>query len=430
MANERITENLTLELLNVNLNMPNVFAQGDSINSDIKELLSKAGGKPDYEEPSIMNGHTSGRGKPEFIITFFEDPNTILIVECKRSTKNHSSSSFSYPKKYAVDGVLYYAKYLKEKFNVICLGVSGTSKDNLKVSAFEWKKGHNDFLEFNRSRDIILDYTNYLLLFNGESIQRKFSIDEIRKLALSMHEQLRQVKVTERNKPIFIAGILIALNNPNFEHEYIYLTSFDSIMNNLITAINDVLSSTDIQRDKIGNILQAFKTLKTNTKIKNKLLNEDGSIRWYIERLDNCIKPMMLQAENTLDALGIFYHEFIKYSGGDGSGLGIVLTPQHLTEFMCDLTEVNKFSKVADICCGSGSFLITAMTRMFKQANSPEIEDIRKNRLFGIDFDPELYTLAIANMIIRKDGKSNIYYGDCFDKNLIKKLRNKIAILV
>ena len=196
-------------------------------------------------------------------------------------------------------------------------------------------------------------------------------------------------------------------------------------MDNLINSINVVLSETNVQRDKIGNIVQAFKTLKTNTKLKEKTLSEDGSIRWYIEKLDNCIKPMMLHAENTLDALGIFYHEFIKYSGGDGSGLGIVLTPQHLTEFMCDLTEVNKYSKVADICCGSGSFLITAMTRMFQEANESEIEDIRKNRLFGSDFDPELYTLAIANMIIRKDGKSNIYYGDCFDNNLIKKIKSQ-----
>lgn len=87
-------------------------------------------------------------------------------------------------------------------------------------------------------------------------------------------------------------------------------------MDNLINSINVVLSETNVQRDKIGNIVQAFKTLKTNTKLKEKTLSEDGSIRWYIEKLDNCIKPMMLHAENTLDALGIFYHEFIKYSGG------------------------------------------------------------------------------------------------------------------
>ena len=61
------------------------------------------------------------------------------------------------------------------------------------------------------------------------------------------------------------------------------------------------------------------------------------------------IGDMMNYADASLDALGVFYHEFVKYSGGDGKGLGIVLTPQHLTEFMCELAGVNKNSKVVDI---------------------------------------------------------------------------------
>lgn len=61
---------------------------------------------------------------------------------------------------------------------------------------------------------------------------------------------------------------------------------------------------------------------------------------------------MMDYVGNTVDALSVFYHEFINYSSGNGNSLGIVLTPQHLTEFMAELI---------DICCGSGSFLVTAM---------------------------------------------------------------------
>jgi type I restriction-modification system DNA methylase subunit len=146
---------------------------------------------------------------------------------------------------------------------------------------------------------------------------------------------------------------------------------------------------------------------------------------WYIEQLELKIKPMMDYADSTVDALGVFYHEFIKYSGGDGSGLGIVLTPQHLTEFMCDLAGVNKNSRVVDICCGSGAFLVTAMSKMFKMANPQEADRIRKEQLYGIEFDDGLYTLAIANMIIRQDGKSNIYKGDCFDNNIAKEIKAK-----
>ena len=67
---------------------------------------------------------------------------------------------------------------------------------------------------------------------------------------------------------------------------------------------------------------------------------------------------------------------------------------------MCELAGVNKNSRVVDICCGSGSFLITAMSKMFKGANPQDADKIRKEQLYGIEFDDGLYTLAIANMII------------------------------
>jgi len=168
-----------------------------------------------------------------------------------------------------------------------------------------------------------------------------------------------------------------------------------------------------------------FKTLQENTKFSAIPLGHLKSITWYVEQLELKIKPMMDYADSTIDALGVFYHEFIKYSGGDGSGLGIVLTPQHLTEFMCDLAEVNKNSRVVDICCGSGSFLVTAMSKMLNNANPMEAETVRQHGLHGVEFDDGLYTLAIANMIIRKDGKSNIFKGDCFNKGITDELKTK-----
>lgn len=122
MASERETENLTLDCLGVALDSSNVFAQGDINNSDIDKLLREAGGKPntqDLNDISVATNKT--KGKPEFIITFNEDPSLLLVVECKKSIKNHVSVELNKPKKYAVDGVPFYAKHLKQKFNVICL---------------------------------------------------------------------------------------------------------------------------------------------------------------------------------------------------------------------------------------------------------------------------------------------------------------------
>ncbi len=197
------------------------------------------------------------------------------------------------------------------------------------------------------------------------------------------------------------------------------------MIQNIQNAIENVLKESDIKSSRISYIRQVFSTLLDNTKFAGIPLGYSRSITWYIEQLEMKIKPMMDYADSTVDALGVFYHEFIKYSGGDGSGLGIVLTPQHLTEFMCDLAGVNKNSRVVDICCGSGSFLVTAISKMFKNANSVEIENIRKNGLYGVEFDDGLYTLAVANMIIRKDGKSNIYKGDCFNKDIADELKSK-----
>ena len=108
-------------------------------------------------------------------------------------------------------------------------------------------------------------------------------------------------------------------------------------------------------------------------KIKKIALNSDGSILWYIRQLDLNIKPMIENVDSTLDSLGVFYHEFIKYSGGDGKGLGIVLTPQHLTEFMCEVAGVSKNTKVVDICWAvqEHSWFL-AMSNMFKGATPEE----------------------------------------------------------
>ncbi len=429
MAIEQYTESLTLQGMNCVIGDNKfgfVFPQGDV--SDVEKvdrLLKQAGGKP---KVCALDDYTlGGKGKalPEFIITFKDDANTVIVVECKKAVNKHETPERDHPKDYAVDGALYYAKFLKEDYNVIAVAVSGTKRENFRASAFLWNRGQEDFTELRKARDIILEPKNYLDLVKGRKLKREYSLDSIRETAIDMHEYLREIKMTERHKPIFIAGLLIALNDDDFAKTYINLPSFNSVITNITTAIDNVLRDSGIKYNRIQYIKQAFKNLLDNSKFAAIPLGNKKSIVWYIEELEMKIKPMMDHADNTIDALGVFYHEFIKYSGGDGSGLGIVLTPQHLTEFMCNLAGVNKNSRVVDICCGSGSFLVTAMSKMFKEANSEEVERIRETGLYGVEFDDELYTLAVANMIIRKDGKSNIYFGDCFDKKITRELKEK-----
>ncbi len=429
MPTEQYTEKLTLKEMKCTIGknpFGYVFPQGDVSNVDkIEKLLKQAGGKP--KECRLEDYSQGGRGKakPEYVITFDDDIHTIIVVECKNSAKKHCSKDLNKPSIFSVDGVLYYAKFLKEEYNVIAIAVSGTSTQNMKVDTFYWMCGQNNYTVLEKSKDIILEPQNYIELIKGNKLQKAYSLDEIRNTAIDMHNALREIKVTETHKPIFIAGILIALNDEDFSKSYSALTSYKSVMQNIQNAIENVLKDSDIKNNRINYIKQVFGTLQDNTKFAGIPLGHSKSITWYIEQLEMKIKPMMDYADSTVDALGVFYHEFIKYSGGDGSGLGIVLTPQHLTEFMCDLAGVNKNSRVVDICCGSGSFLVTAMSKMFRNANPDDVESIRRERLYGVEFDDGLYTLAIANMIIRKDGKSNIYKGDCFNEVITSELKSK-----
>ena len=402
------------------------YVQGEKTpNSCINEGLKNAGGKP--KECLLENFaiHGTGKAQPEFIITFKEDLNTIIVVECKKTTKDHQSTTLSFPRKYAVDGVLYYAKYLKEYFNVIAIAVSGTKREKMLSSAFYWPKAQKEFFKLNKTENIILEPRNYLKLVKGEKVQKTYSLSEINQTAADIHNSLRINKMTEKLKPLFIAGILIALQDEEFCNDYDNMTSFSNLLAACLSAIERVLNDGEIEQKKITEITNKFKEIESVLKLKQTPLGSDNSLKWYINQLEMKIRPMMDYVGNTIDALGVFYHEFISYSSGDGNSLGIVLTPQHLTEFMSEVININKDSKVIDICCGSGAFLVTAMGTMFKEAvTSGDIEYIRKNNLYGIEADTDIHTLALANMIIRKDGKSHIVHGDCFDNKTIAKFKN------
>jgi len=430
MANEQYSEQLVETQMNIRKGKNHfgfVHPQGDIYRiTEIENFLKEAGGKPDVCELSDFSKGGNGKAKPEYIITFDEDnSNTILVMECKKSTKQHSSEQKNKPKQYAVDGVLYYAKFLKAKFNIIAIAVSGTKKEDCKISTYYWKKGGDNYEELSKL-NILLEPLNYLQFIKGEKISKTYSIEDIRRTAIDMNNKLRVAKVTANNKPIFIAGILIALQDKTFDDEYQTSTTLDSLIDRLRIAITKILKATKVEQGRIDSILSTINDVASLHHFQKTPMINDNSLRWYIQELDMKIKPMMHHSDASIDALGEFYQEFIKFSNGDdGKALGIVLTPQHLTDFMCELSGLNKNSKVVDICAGSGGFLVTAMSKMMKNANPDEIKNIRQKGLYGIEADPNIFALCIANMIVRRDGKSNIHYGSCFDANILKKLRRR-----
>ncbi|CAI3337701.1 Restriction enzyme BgcI subunit alpha [Enterococcus cecorum] len=81
-----------------------------------------------------------------------------------------------------------------------------------------------------------------------------------------------------------------------------------------------------------------------------------------------------------------------------------------------------------DATCGSGAFLVKAMSNMIQEVgglNAKETEDIKQNKLFGIEFDREIFALACANMLIHKDGKTNLEQLDTREEQACKWIKSK-----
>ena len=175
--------------------------------------------------------------------------------------------------------------------------------------------------------------------------------------------------------------------------------------------VSDILSNSleadKNQNSKIKILLDVFSEIRMN--ISENQLAINNFIDCVCE-ISDCINSNEWRGE---DVMGIFFNEFNRYK--KKSEAGQIFTPEHITSFMYRLIGVTENDYVGDFCCGSGGFLVKSMSNMMKQAGGYETNkarEIRREHLFGIEFDREIYALACANMMIHKDGKTNLEQMD------------------
>ena len=177
------------------------------------------------------------------------------------------------------------------------------------------------------------------------------------------------------------------------------------------TAIHSTLAKSLIasrkQNAKIDILLEEYSDIKMNTTDNQKAIND--FIDWVVE-ISECVNSNEWRGE---DVMGIFFNEFNRYKKKSESGQ--IFTPEHITDFMYKILEVNMDDCVLDATCGSGGFLVKAMANMIREAGGMETKkagEIKSKQLYGIEFDREIYALACANMLIHKDGKTNLEQMD------------------
>ena len=177
------------------------------------------------------------------------------------------------------------------------------------------------------------------------------------------------------------------------------------------TSIRETLESSltdDLAKNaKLQILLDVFSEIKLNTHCKQEAINK------FIEDVSKISDSINSDFWNGEDVMAIFFNEFNRYKAKSESGQ--VFTPDHITSFMYQITGTTKHDTVLDAACGSGAFLVKAMCNMIKEAGgvrTQKAREIAQTQLYGIEFDREIYALACANMLIHKDGKTNLEHMD------------------
>lgn len=375
-------------------------------------------------------------GKPEYvgIIKDF-----LIVIEDKAKLENHIkfnsdkliSQEIKDVTSFAVNGALFYAKHLIQNTSFkksFAFGISGNEKKHRitplfiddRLNVFDKLEDVESFISFNEQN--IEEY--YIRDILKEASDKEKELEEILSDAKILHEHLRNYgNMKDEEKPLVVSGILLALrerDNGNFSIDSLNADSFITDGQKIYNAIASSFKRTDLSPvTKIDKILSQFAIIKDSTKLneKNATLGETP-LKFFAKFLDEKLYKSIKYTKSAEDYLGRFYGEFMRYSGGSGQTLGIVLTPRHITELFCDLLDLKTTDKIFDPCCGTGGFLVAALHSMLsKSTNENEKQYIRKNQLFGIEIRPDMFTIATTNMILRGDGKSNLQCDDFLVKN-------------
>ncbi|RLA08049.1 MAG: methyltransferase [Gammaproteobacteria bacterium] len=404
MANERLTENILRDFVRNDEDYKNIIIEKQKSASPKIDKLLKNSSKSGI-----------GKGYPEFIIQYKNNPDFIIVVECKADIKFHKSEYQNKHKDYAVDGVLLYSSFLAKEYDVLSIAISGQSKNNLKISHFLQLKGTDKYHPIFKD-DIFLNLADYL---NGyETDERKFNQDfqQLLKYSKTLNDNLHTLKVPESDRSLLISGTLIALHDKAFYNSYKY-QSPQELSENLINTIKNKLIAG--QNEHIKDIVTSYNFIKTHTI----LAKQENKLRDVIVEVDEKINNF-IKTYKYFDTLGQFYIEFLRYANND-KGLGIVLTPPHITDLFCEIANINKDSIVLDTCTGTGGFLISAMKKMIIDAagdKQKELE-IKSQQIIGVELQHSIFSLTCSNMYIHGDGRSNLIKGSCFDEKIIEQIK-------
>ena len=320
---------------------------------------------------------------------------------------------------------------------IICI-LANTTNTKMKV----WRSVMDDD-HFLKEELIFDEMEHYIRLFD---INKSNDRERVLKNTYKLNEMLHKKDIDEKLRSQFVGTILLHIKKliKNWGITYIsteavsrmnnYLnsmTSEKSIRAEIETTLSDLLDGSANKAKKI-ELLQ--KNVLGDQKVKKLTKKEWEEI--FDTILTDIYRYIDTESSEGQDILNLFFIAFNKYTGKADKNQAF--TPDHITDFMCRLTEVDCHKKVLDATCGSGSFLVQALVKELADARKGRtdkeseqmMQKVRLENIYGIEVEEKAYGLSTTNMLIHGDGNSNIEFASCFDsESFIKKADPDIILM-
>ena len=344
----------------------------------------------------------AGRAFEKLDIRFVKDNVTVLIETKQNFTKADEEQLSAYVE---------YEKALTGNKTVAIL--ANTINDTVRV----WRGvvSDSDLMSKEtalRSMDEYVDFYTSKINDKEKVMQNTYKLNEL----------LHRHSIPEKLRSQFVGTCLLALKN-GLDYSTPSLSAAQ-IRTRIKEVLEDLLNSDINKAEKLALL---NRNVLGDQYVRQLSIAAFREILKFIE--DNILPFINDKSTSGQDLLNLFFVTFNKYVGK--SDKNQAFTPDHITDFMAKITGVNKHSIVLDPCCGSGSFLVRAMTQALDDcATAAEQEEVKKHQIFGIEFDENVYGLATTNMLIHSDGNSNIRQGSCFDlADWIKEAKPNVILM-
>lgn len=448
---EKIEDQAKKQLSNGNVRY---FAKTESINPEIDNALALA--------PSKSGG--KGKNYPDIkvFVTLEDMRNIPVMIEVKGkkgdliktdsddnidNTTKDGQPNYNNIMKYAVNGAVHYAnailKNTKTYKECIAIGLNGYEENNeLKTEIKVYYISQNNLLvpkEVGHFSDLSFLFPDHVYEFvslidtldlTPEEIEKKQKEYEneieikLKKLNQTMQDDL---KISVGSRVELITGMIMAgigVENQVAPLDISDLKGESSNSSNdgivIINKIKSFLESKNLPNEKKEMIIDSLKQVFLYADLW-KPINGESKLKTVYTTVEKEIMPIFTSGKH-LDFTGKLFNvlnDWVDVPDGDKND--VVLTPRYITDLMTKLCKVDMNSYVWDYAAGSGGFLISAMKEMINDANrrinSPQernekISKIKHEQLLGIEKLPDIYLLAVLNMILMGDGSSNIIHAD------------------